>query len=89
MSALQVALLASSARRVVPGGVLCYSVCTWTAAETVGAVRVFLAAEGDRFDVVDPGLGAGRPAPSGPGTLLDPDADGVDGMYLCTLARRR
>lgn len=87
LSALQVGLLEACARLVRPGGVLVYSVCTWTAAETVVAVRAFLAAEGDRFTVVDPGLPAGRPAPSGPGILLDPDADGVDGMYICTLAR--
>jgi len=88
LGALQGELLAALAPLVRPGGVLLYSACTWTGAETTAVVERFLAAEGDRFTAERARTGsAGRPAPAGPGTLLDPAADTTDGFYLAPLRR--
>jgi 16S rRNA (cytosine967-C5)-methyltransferase len=76
---LQRSLLAAAADLVRPGGVLVYSVCTLTAAETTG---------------IDTGLRADRPdlqpldppddpwVPWGTGAILLPQAAGTDGMAL-------
>ncbi len=88
LGALQAQLLGALAPLVRPGGVLLYSACTWTRAETTAVVERFLAAEGDRFTPEPARTGtAGRPAPAGPGTLLDPAADTTDGFYLSPLRR--
>lgn len=47
LAALQARLLESLARHVAPGGVLVYSVCTFTPEETEGVVVPFLAAHPD------------------------------------------
>ena len=71
LAALQDRLLASAAERVRPGGRLTYSVCTWTAVETVAVTDRFDAAVGDRF------VRESR-------RLLLPDRDGTDGMFIAT-----
>lgn len=79
LAALQRRLLASAATLVRPGGLLAYSVCTLTAAET-GAVDNWLAAHLPGAEPVppppDPWVPAGR------GALLLPQAAGTDGMFL-------
>jgi len=87
---LQGRLLAAVAGLVRPGGTLLYSACTWTAAETRDVVAAFLAAEGDRFAVVDLGDalgGAGMDVKGGLGRQLDPAGDDVDAMYVCAMRR--
>lgn len=84
LAALQRELLASAAELVRPGGRLVYSVCTLTAAETLGVDGWASAAL--------PGLVAEAPPgapwrPWGRGALLLPQAAGTDGMYLLTLSR--
>jgi 16S rRNA (cytosine967-C5)-methyltransferase len=87
LSGLQRRLLAASAPLVRPGGVLVYSVCTLTRAETRG-VDEWLAGElpAPEWEVAPvPGApwdGVGR------GALLLPQAAGTDGMYLLALRRR-
>jgi 16S rRNA (cytosine967-C5)-methyltransferase len=91
LSALQLDLLSAVAPVVRPGGVLLYSVCTWTEAETGDAARSFLAMEGDRFEAMDPSAlvpaGAGSRLPRDPGIQLDAAQDGTDGMYFCAFRR--
>ena len=72
-----------------PGGVLVYSVCTWTGAETSGVITLFTALHGDRFAVEDTAVAAGiSDVGQGTGVQLDPYHHGTDGMYLCRLRRR-
>jgi 16S rRNA (cytosine967-C5)-methyltransferase len=86
LSALQRGLLAAAVPLVAPGGVLVYSVCTMTRAETV-EVDDWLSG------ALPPGWGDAVPPPGPPweplgrGALLLPQAAGTDGMYL--LAWRR
>ena len=86
LAALQRELLVAAAELVRPGGVLVYSVCTVTAAETT-AVDEWAASELRDFDAL--------PAPSAPwrahgrGALLLPQAAGTDGMFVLTLSRTR
>jgi 16S rRNA (cytosine967-C5)-methyltransferase len=73
--AVQRQLVEEALRIVRPGGRVVYSVCTVTAAETMG--------------VLD-GLGFHGPAtplgiPWGDGTLLGPHIAGTDGMFIATL----
>lgn len=83
LAALQLDLLERAAPLVRPGGLLTYSVCTWTRAETAGVAAAFLAAHGDRFDAEPPDLaGAGVRMDGEPGVQLAPDLDGTDGMYV-------
>lgn len=85
LGALQRRLLASAARLVAPGGVLVYSVCTFTRAETLD-VDSWLAGElRDGWEV----LPAPGPLwePHGRGALLLPQSAGTDGMYLLALRR--
>ena len=64
------------------GGVLAYSVCTLTAAETA-AVDNWVQR---RFPELKPVVPPGPPwSPAGRGALLLPQAAGTDGMYLLTL----
>jgi 16S rRNA (cytosine967-C5)-methyltransferase len=86
LAALQRRLLRPAAGLVAPGGVLVYSVCTLTRAETVD-VDGWLADElGPGWDVLGP---PGAPwEPHGAGALLLPQAAGTDGMYLSAYRRR-
>jgi 16S rRNA (cytosine967-C5)-methyltransferase len=87
LSALQRGLLAAAIPLVAPGGVLVYSVCTLTRAETVDVDDWLKGA-------VPPGWGD-VVAPPGPpwealgrGALLLPQAAGTDGMYLLAWRRK-
>lgn len=87
LAGLQRRLLRAAAPLVGPGGVLVYSVCTLTRAETV-EVDQWLEAELPAAwgEVVAP---PGPPwEPLGRGALLLPQAAGTDGMYLLALRRR-
>jgi 16S rRNA (cytosine967-C5)-methyltransferase len=86
LAALQRRLLASAAALVRPGGVLAYSVCTLTAAETAGIDR-WLMKEFPAFVPLPP---PGAPwTAAGRGALLLPQAEGTDGMFLLTLRAPR
>jgi 16S rRNA (cytosine967-C5)-methyltransferase len=83
LAALQRELLAAAVPLVRPGGVLVYSVCTVTAAETL-AVDEWIAET--RSDLV------ALPPPGSPwrahgrGALLLPHDAGTDGMYVLRLS---
>jgi 16S rRNA (cytosine967-C5)-methyltransferase len=85
LAALQRALLAAAAAAVTRGGVLVYSVCTLTRAETTG-VAAWAAANLDGFTVLAP------PGPpweaAGAGARLLPHRAGTDGMFVCAFRRR-
>jgi 16S rRNA (cytosine967-C5)-methyltransferase len=86
LAALQRRLLAAAADLVRPGGVLVYSVCTLTAAESTG-VDAWLAAARPDLVPLDP-----PPAPWQPwgrGAIVLPQTAGTDGMCLFRYARRR
>jgi 16S rRNA (cytosine967-C5)-methyltransferase len=87
LGALQRGLLASAVPLVAPGGVLVYSVCTMTRAETV-EVDDWLsgALPAGWGDVVAPPAPPWEPL--GRGALLLPQAAGTDGMYLLAWRRR-
>ena len=72
LARLQVRLLDAAARLVAPGGLLVYSVCTLTVAETDGVIAALDLAP----DFVD-----------GDRAVLAPDED-RDGMFLATFPRR-
>jgi 16S rRNA (cytosine967-C5)-methyltransferase len=75
--ATQQRLLSAAADLVRPGGVLVYSVCTLTRAETVGVAEAF-AADHPGWTPLDP---PDAPfVPWGTGALLLPQAAGTDGM---------
>lgn len=79
---IQKRLLRSSLALVRPGGILAYSVCTLTSAETA-AVDNWLAREAPRFQPLPPPGAPWRPA--GRGAILLPQAEGTDGMFMLTL----
>ena len=84
LARLQARLIEAAADLLRPGGLLVYSVCTLTAAETVGVVDPFLAAR--------PGWQAEAPPaapwrPWGSGALLLPQAADTDGMALHRLRK--
>ena len=82
LAELQKGLLSEARALVRPGGVLAYSVCTLTAAETA-AVDNWVQR---RFPELKPVVPPGPPwSPAGRGALLLPQAAGTDGMYLLTL----
>lgn len=84
LATLQRALLAAAAPLVRPGGVLLYSVCTLTAAETI-AVDQWAATALSGFVALPP---PGAPwRPHGRGALLLPQAAGTDGMYVLAFQR--
>jgi 16S rRNA (cytosine967-C5)-methyltransferase len=87
---LQLQLLDGAAELVRPGGLLTFSVCTWTVAETAQVVRSFAAIRGDEFELLDtPALvGAGTALAGDPGVQLAPDTDDTDGMYIACFRRR-
>lgn len=82
LARLQEELLRAAARAVRPGGVVVYSVCTLTAAETTGV---------DAWAELElPELTADAPPgspwrPRGRGALLLPHDAGTDGMYVLRL----
>jgi 16S rRNA (cytosine967-C5)-methyltransferase len=82
LARLQRTLLASARSVVAPGGVLAYSVCTVTSAETA-AVDKWLAREMPELTPRPPPGAPWRPA--GRGALLLPQDDGTDGMFMVTV----
>jgi 16S rRNA (cytosine967-C5)-methyltransferase len=72
---LQLGLLEAAADAVRPGGTVCYSVCTWTRAETDEVLAALLARRDDLR------LEAAR--------QLWPHRDGADGMFLARLLKVR
>jgi 16S rRNA (cytosine967-C5)-methyltransferase len=82
LSRLQRQLLGAARSLVAAGGVLAYSVCTVTTAET-GAVDKWLAREMPELVPRPPPGPPWRPA--GRGALLLPQDDGTDGMFMVTL----
>ena len=85
LAALQRDLLAAAAALVRPGGVLVYSVCTLTRAETDRRRRVGRRSISTGFDALPP---PGAPwQPLGRGALLLPQAAGTDGMFVLALQR--
>ena len=88
LAALQLRLLTRSVELVRPGGVLVFSVCTWTLEETVAVVQQLLAAEGDRVAVEATAAPEGADRLAGdPGVLLLPDRLDTDGFYVATFRR--
>nr|MDQ2728121.1 hypothetical protein [Actinomycetota bacterium] len=79
---LQRRLLTASAALVRPGGLLVYSVCTLTAAETAGIDRWLASTRPDLVPVAPP---AAPWAPAGRGGLLLPQTEGTDGMFVLAL----
>jgi 16S rRNA (cytosine967-C5)-methyltransferase len=84
LAALQRELLAAAAGLVRPGGVLLYSVCTLTAAETVAVDEWAATALPELVAVAPPGAPW---RPHGRGALLLPHVAGTDGMFVLTLRR--
>jgi 16S rRNA (cytosine967-C5)-methyltransferase len=84
LAALQRELLAAAAALVHPGGVLVYSVCTLTAAETVAVDDWATTALAD-FAALEPPRAPWRA--HGRGALLLPQTVGTDGMYVLALRR--
>ena len=84
LAALQRSLVAEATRLVRPGGVLVYSACTMTRAETEG-VDEAVAAD-DRL-VAEP-LALTHWRPWGRGGLVLPQDAGTDGMFVLRLRRR-
>jgi 16S rRNA (cytosine967-C5)-methyltransferase len=84
LAELQRSLLQDAAVAVRPGGLLVYSVCTLTRAETTG-VAGWAAANLDGFTAVSP---PGAPwEPAGAGARLLPHRAGTDGMFVCVFRR--
>ena len=84
LAGLQLALLRASAGLVKPGGVLTYSVCTVTRAETIEVAEAFARAD-QRFTAMPPPEEPWRPW--GDGALLLPQDDDSDGMALFSWRR--
>jgi 16S rRNA (cytosine967-C5)-methyltransferase len=82
LSGLQRRLLGAARSLMATGGVLAYSVCTLTTAET-GAVDKWLAREMPELVPRPPPGSPWRPA--GRGALLLPQDDDTDGMFMVTL----
>jgi len=77
-------LLEAAAPLVTPGGVLVYSVCTMTAAETIDVGEWAVA----RLEGFEPVAHPGGPwRKHGAGALLLPQFAGTDGMYILRLRR--
>lgn len=85
LAGLQRELLDAGAALVRPGGLLVYSVCTLTLAETTG-IDEWLATAHPEIEAVAP---PGPPwEPAGRGARLLPQAAGTDGMYVWAGRRR-
>jgi 16S rRNA (cytosine967-C5)-methyltransferase len=83
LAAVQLRLVEAAARLVRPGGVLVYSVCTLTAAESTG-IDAQLVDRLPEFDAEPVGEGW---RPHGRGGLLLPQEDDTDGMFVLRLRR--
>jgi 16S rRNA (cytosine967-C5)-methyltransferase len=81
--ALQLALLEAAADAVRPGGVVLYSVCTWTRAETDEVVDELCRRRPDLAPAPD---AAGLTGPTGRRQLW-PHRDGGDGVFLARLRK--
>jgi 16S rRNA (cytosine967-C5)-methyltransferase len=82
---LQQRLLGAAVPLVAPGGVLVYSVCTLTSAETIDVGHWLNGELGPGWETLSP---PGPPwEPSGHGALLLPQAAGTDGMYVLAVRR--
>lgn len=79
LALVQHALVSAAARLVRPGGVLIYSVCTLTDAETID---LDLLPEWEALPVPDDAWG-----PHGRGARLLPQAAGTDGMFIQRMRR--
>jgi 16S rRNA (cytosine967-C5)-methyltransferase len=79
LAEIQAGLLVASADLVRPGGMLVYSVCTLTVAETMGVDEVLAAERPDLVPVARPGFPW---EPWGRGSILLPQVAGTDGMSL-------
>lgn len=77
-------LLQDASALVAPGGMLVYSVCTITRAETID-VGEWAVAQLEGFSAVPAPGGPWRP--HGHGAILLPQTAGTDGMYVLRLAR--
>jgi 16S rRNA (cytosine967-C5)-methyltransferase len=88
----QTAILDAASRRVKPGGLLLYVVCSLLPEEGSERVAAFLAAHGDFERVPARTLWAraiGTAPPAGDGDLiLTPAQHGTDGFYIAGLERR-
>lgn len=84
LTGLQRELVDAATRLLAADGQLAYSVCTMTAAETVG-IDDWLAAAHPELHPLDPPGGAWRA--HGRGAILVPQAEGTDGMYLLRVGR--
>jgi 16S rRNA (cytosine967-C5)-methyltransferase len=82
LATLQRRLLTAATALVKPGGVLAYSVCTLTAAESA-SIDNWMARRHAELQPLPPPARPWRPA--GRGALLLPQDAGTDGMYLLTL----
>jgi 16S rRNA (cytosine967-C5)-methyltransferase len=82
LAALQRRLLASALALVAPGGLLVYSVCTMTLAETAGIDRWLAQTHPETGPVAPPGPPWER---VGRGARLLPQTAGTDGMFLLML----
>ena len=82
LAALQRRLLTSAAGLLRPGGVLAYSVCTLSVAETASIDNWLRRSFPDLRPLPPPG---GPWTPAGRGALLLPQAAGTDGMFLLAL----
>jgi 16S rRNA (cytosine967-C5)-methyltransferase len=84
LATLQRQLIAAAQPLVRPGGILVYSVCTLTLAETA-AIDNWVTQTASGLRPLPP---PGPPwQPAGRGGLLLPQAAGTDGMYMLTLRR--
>lgn len=83
---LQKHMLTEAKRLVKVGGVIAYSVCTLTGAETADIDRWLLEEAPDLEPLPPPGPPW---EPAGRGGLLLPQAAGTDGMFLLALRRTR
>ncbi len=84
LAGIQRHMLDAAASLVRPGGVVVYSVCTLTRAETVGADRWLAGCRSELAALPAPGPPW---EPVGRGALLMPQTEGTDGMYLLRLTR--
>ncbi|MFI5316707.1 MAG: 16S rRNA (cytosine(967)-C(5))-methyltransferase RsmB [Myxococcota bacterium] len=90
-AASALAILSSAARYVEEGGVLVYSVCTFTREETTGVVALFLESHPDfRQDDPRPFLPEAARALVTEGGALEtwPQRDGCDGFFAVRLVRK-
>lgn len=85
LAALQRRLLVSAAGLLRPGGVLAYSVCTLTVAETASVDNWLARTAPDLTPLPPPG---GPWIPAGRGALLLPQAAGTDGMFMLAVRSR-